>query len=57
MQENGTPLLSIKAAKEAESFYKIPDGGGGKVHKGDVPKAMASATHVIKNARLAPCCP
>lgn len=51
MQENGPALLSIQAAKEAESFYEIPEGGGGKVHRGDVTKAMAAAPHVIKNAR------
>ena len=51
LQENGQPILSIQAAVESESYFEIPEGAGGQIHRGDVPKAMASATHVIKNAR------
>lgn len=43
--------MSIDAAVKSESYYEIPEGAGGQVHRGDVPKAMAAATHVIKNAR------
>lgn len=44
-------MFTIKEAIAADSYYEIPDGAGGEVHRGDVPSAMAAAKHVIKNAR------
>lgn len=51
VQELGKPILTIRDAIQAGSYFEIPDGAGGTVHRGDVTKAMAEATHVIRNAR------
>ena len=53
MQEDQAPILTIKDAIAAESYFEIPDGSGGKVERGNVANAFAKAKHVIKNARQA----